>query len=243
MTKLNQVIAVEKGVKSRDHSEVSALYKLAQKPELFNGANRVFRKKSEEGEDYPPDRKKVSSRVNDLLSKLALSKTELFDVTAQKDFANCNAVADVVVEGKVLIEKAPVTYLLFLEKQLTDVHTFLSTLPTLDEAEDWTLDENSDLYKTNPVPTAKTKKIQRALVMYPATEQHPAQTQLITEDVIEGYWDSTKYSAAMPLPRKQELVQKAQLLLDAVKAAREAANSVDAPKKEVAKNIFEFLLK
>lgn len=45
MTKLNQVIAVEKGVKSRDHSEVSALYKLAQKPELFNGANRVFRKK------------------------------------------------------------------------------------------------------------------------------------------------------------------------------------------------------
>ncbi|MBT9547874.1 MAG: hypothetical protein IV090_20970 [Candidatus Sericytochromatia bacterium] len=242
MTKLNQIIAVEKGVKSRDHAEVSNLYKLIQKPELFNGITRTYRKKSEEGEDYPADRKKVAVRAQEALAKFAESKTELFDITAQKDYANCHAVANVVVDGVILLEKAPVTYLLFLEKQLNDLHTFVSSLPILDEAEDWSLDANSDLYKTQPVQTAKTKKVQRPLVMYPATTEHPAQTQLITEDIIEGYWDSIKYSAAVPLPKKQALVKRAQTLLDAVKKAREEANAVDAFKKEVGKKLFDYLL-
>lgn len=41
----------------------------------------------------------------------------MFDVVATQDFANCQAKADVMVEGRVLIKDAPVTHLLFLEKQ------------------------------------------------------------------------------------------------------------------------------
>lgn len=243
MTKLNQVIAIEKGVKSRDHSETSEQYKLAQKPNLFNGLSRTYRRSSEEGVEYPAERSRVAVRANDLLAKVASSKTELFDVTAQKDFANCKALADVVVGGVTVVKQAPVSFLLFLEKQLTDMQTFISTLPVLDEAEDWTHDENSGLYKTQPTATAKTKKIQRPLVMYHATTEHPAQTQLITEDVIEGFWDSVKFSAALPLPRRTELVKRTQALLDAVKEARESANAADAPPVSIGKDLFDFLLK
>src|SRR6266403_1626085 len=89
MGKLNQVIAIEKGVKSRVQSEVTELYKIAQKPELFSGFVKSYTKKDDEGEDFPPERKKVQFRVDDLLRKAQRSMTELMEVTARKDWTNC----------------------------------------------------------------------------------------------------------------------------------------------------------
>jgi hypothetical protein len=85
------------------------------------------------------------------------------DITATKDYANCHASADVVLDGQVLIQSAPATYLLFLEKQLSDLHTFVDKMPTLDETDDWTRDENSTLFKTAAIPTQRTKKVQKPL--------------------------------------------------------------------------------
>ena len=52
--KLNQVIAVEKGIKAKAHSEVTELHKLCQKPELFNGFAKVYQKIDDGGEDMRP---------------------------------------------------------------------------------------------------------------------------------------------------------------------------------------------
>lgn len=49
----------------------------------------------------------------------------LFDVTATKDWANCEARADVTVDGWVLVSAVPVSCLLFLEKRLTDIYAFV----------------------------------------------------------------------------------------------------------------------
>jgi hypothetical protein len=57
--KLNQIVAVEKGVKSRVYGEITEMHKASQKPDLFNGFVKTYRKKDEEGEDYPQERKKV----------------------------------------------------------------------------------------------------------------------------------------------------------------------------------------
>jgi len=38
----------------------------------------------------------------------------------------------------------PATYLLFLEKQLTDLHTLVSKLPVLDASETWVFDQAAD---------------------------------------------------------------------------------------------------
>lgn len=240
--KLNQILAVEKGVKTRVYSVVTDLNKAAQKPALFNGFNKVYSPKDAEGEKLPSENQKVQLKVDGLLAQAARGITEYLDTTATKDFANCSARADVVVKGKVLIKDAPVTFLLALEKQFVDLQKFVSNLPVLDENEDWSKDANSDLYKTNPISTHRTKKTQKAIVLYDATPQHPAQTQLITDDIIAGYWEATKFSGAMPLPQRVKLLEKIEELSNAVKAAREEGNMVEAPPVSVGQALFDYLL-
>jgi hypothetical protein len=243
MPKLNQVIAVEKGVKSRVYGEVSELHKASQKPDLFSGFVKTYRKKDEEGEDYPPEQKKVQMTVGDALGRISKGLTEMFDVTAAKDWANCTAAADVKVDGVgTILEHVPVPYLLFLEKQLTDLHTFIDKLPVLDEADEWLADENTGLFKTKATATHRTKKIQKPIVLYDATKEHPAQTQILTEDVVVGYWDTVKHSGALPAPRKRQLLERVEKLAVAVKFAREEANSAEAPAVNVGSVIFGYLL-
>lgn len=239
--KLNQIIAIEKGVKSRAYGELTTLHKDSQKAESFNGFVKNYRKKDEDGEDFPPERKRVQLVGAEVLKQVTRIQTELFDVEATKDWGNCVAKADVVVDGQVLIKDAPATYLLFLEKQLSDLRAFIEKLPTLDESDEWTSDPNSNLYRTERTSTHKTKKVQRPIVLYEATKEHPAQTQLISEDQIVGWWDTVKHSGALPLPRKQQLMDRVDRLTRAVKVAREAANDTVIPEKKVGEAFFGYL--
>ena len=50
MAKLNQIIAVEKGVKSRSFQELTEAHHALQKPTLLSGISRTYRPKDEEGE-------------------------------------------------------------------------------------------------------------------------------------------------------------------------------------------------
>lgn len=242
MPKLNQIVAIEKSVKSRIYGEITEMHKLSQKPDLFSGFSKQYRKKDEEGEDYPPEQKRVQILADEQLASAAKLLTELFDVTATKDWANCRAVADVEIDGQVLLGGAPVPFLLFLEKQISDLHSFVDKLPTLDEAEDWNKHDGASFFKTAPIATHRTKKVQKPIVLYDATKEHPAQTQLITEDVVVGYWDTVKHSGALPAPRKKELMSKIEKLSQAVKFAREKANAADAEMISVGKPIFDYLL-
>jgi hypothetical protein len=227
MAKLNQIIAIEKGIKSRVYGEIGELHKAVQKADLFNGFQKTYQSKEDGGETLPAERKRVQFVVPDVLHSVERMSTEWFDVTARKDWTNCRAAADVTIDGEILLEDVPITFLLFLEKQVTDLRTFVSCLPVLDEGEDWTKDENSGLYKTVPIQTHRTRKVQRPIVLYDATPEHPAQTQIITEDVIAGFWNQVKQSGAMPKPAKEALADRVEKLLQAVKQAREAANSMD----------------
>lgn len=224
-TKLCQVLAIEKGVKSRVNGAITKLYHAAQKPVLFSGLTKSYEPLDEDGLCYPPESQKVQVRAGDILKTTKVVIKELFDVTAQKDFANCHAKADVKVCGKVLLEQAPVTYLLFLEKQLTDLKTLVAKLPILDASEDWHWDAAAGLFKSTAVKSTRTQKVQKPIVLYQATENHPAQTQLISEDVVVGHWTTTKHSAAMPIDDRVELLERIEKVLKAVKFAREEANA------------------
>jgi hypothetical protein len=243
MAKLNQIIAVEKGIKSKVYSDLTDMNKLIQKGGLFNGLVKKYEKKDEEGEDLPSEKQKVQYTVDEVLRNVERSLSELMTVTARKDFTNTEAKADVKVGDKVLVAGAPVSFLLFLEKTLTDVRTFVGNLPILDESENWTFDDKAGLFVTDVVKTHRTKKTQKPIVLYPATVEHPAQTQLITEDVIAGFWAQVKQSGAIPKTRKAEIAEKVEVLLRAVKEAREAANvQEEAKSPEVGAVVFDFIL-
>lgn len=241
-TKLNQVIAIEKGVKTRVNRELGDIYHRAQKEGPFQGFSKVYVPKDDDGEAAPPSAQRVQEKAERMLTRVAEILEELIDVTAQKDFANTDAVADIEIDGGIIISAVPATHLLFLDKQLTDMHTFISKLPTLDPAEEWTRDETREMYVTEPVRTARTKKTQRGLVLHPPTKEHPAQTQLITEDVYVGDWLLTKHSGALAEARKRDLLRRVEAVQRAVKFAREKANTTQAPPCPVASQILSYII-
>lgn len=245
MGKLNQIIASEKSVKSKAHAAYSDLYKILQKPELFSGFVKTYEKKDEEGEDLPQEQKRVQYHVEEVLRSAERSFTEVIDIAARKDWTNSSpkARASVKVGDVVLIEDAPVTFLLSLEKTIGELRAFVAALPILDMADNWKRDANDGFYKTHPVSTHRTKKTQRALVLYPATPEHPAQTQLVTEDIIAGFWRQIKISGATPSARKAELLARVDALLVAIKSAREEANLADEVKvSDIGTKIFAYVL-
>ncbi len=243
MPTLNQLLAVEKGVKTKVYARITELHKATQKPALMNGFEKNYQCKDEDGEFYPPESQKVQYGHAEVSELVVEALVELFDVTATKDFANCHVKADVVVDGQVLLHDAPATYLLFLEKQLSDLHTFFQKMSELDPSSDWNLDVSTELYKTDPMQTQRTKKIQRPIVLYDATEHHPAQTQLITEDVVVGHWTTIKTSGAIPRPKKKAMLSRIEKLSAAVKYAREQANSAEVEQHKVGRTLLGYLFR
>jgi hypothetical protein len=241
MSKLNQIIAVVSGKKSKAAKEITEIYHNLQKTAMFEGISRVYQPVDEDGETCPPEHKNVQYKVKDAIKSARDVLTELLDITATQDYANCKAVADVRVDGAVILEKIPVTHLLYLEKQLTDVHTFVSKLPTLDPAEKWTYSAESDSYASDKHSTNKTKKVMKNHVLYEATVQHPAQVQSFTEDVKVGEWQTIKFSSAIPASEKNKMLERVQKLQEAVKFAREEANSTEVESVKIGKRIFDYV--
>jgi hypothetical protein len=241
MAKLNQIIAIEKGVKGQSLRDLTDAHQLLQKPAMLSGISRTYRPKDEEGEQFPAEATRVQVKAEEIIHKTVEVLTRLFDVTATKDWANTQAKADVVVDGAVLLAQVPATYLLFLEKQLVDIHTFVRKLPVLDASESWSFDNSSDAWATEPMQTTKTKKIPRNHVKAEATEHHPAQVEVYYEDVVVGYWRTVKFSGALPAVRVNELVERVEKLQQAVKFAREEANNIEVQDQKLGETVFQYL--
>lgn len=240
-TKLNQIIAVEKGVKASSQSELTKNYQLLQKSGMLLGLSRTYQPKDEEGEMLPPESTRVQLKAEEVLRRVSEVMTRLFDVTATKEWANGSAIADVVVDGRTIVADVPVTYLLFLEKRLVDVHTLIDHLPLLDSAEEWEFDETTDCYRTAPSKTIRTKKTPRNHVKAEATEHHPAQVEMYYEDVPVGTWTTVKFSGALPATRVNELRERVEKLQAAVQQAREKANEIEVTDQQIGKPIFDYL--
>jgi hypothetical protein len=241
MPVLHQVIAVEKGVKNRTNTAITELHRTSKTPALFEGLSRKYRVRAEGEETFPDENTIVQKNASEQVRTLKGLLTELIDTTAQKDFANTQAKASIKIGVTVLAADVPVSHLLFLEKQLNDMRTFLTDLPTLDPAVEWNKDPNGDNFRSGTITTHKTKKVQKPITMAPATDKHPAQTQMITDDATVGYWDTVKISGAMPIPRKRVLLERVETLMKAVKFAREEANGSEAPEKKIAAGMLDYL--
>ena len=204
MAKLNQIIAVANGKKTGTQKSLTDIYQKLGKSELFSGITRVYHPDDDGGETLPKETKMLQMKSSDAINEAKNALVELFDVTLTQDVANTQAKSDVVVDGNTILSNVPVTYLLFLEKQITDIGTFVSKLPTLDPAEQWVFDPNTDSYRTDPTVTNRTKKVLRNHVKAEATDKHPAQVEVYSEDVKVGEWSTIKFSGAIPSKEKNE---------------------------------------
>jgi hypothetical protein len=245
VAKLNQIIAVLNGNTGRKtvcQKAVTAVYQTLQKTASFVGLARAYRPLTEDGEKFPAENKIVAANVPDLLQQARAAWTVLFDTVATQDVANTLARADVVVDDVVIVSGVPVTHLMFLEKQLTDIHTALQAIPTLSDELQWQFSANSNCWETVPTDTAKVKKVEKPMILYEATKEHPAQVKITTDDIITGYWSTKHLCGAMPKQEKVKLLARILELLDGVRKAREQANEMQVTDVKFGDAIFDYVL-
>jgi len=241
--KLNQIIAISAGEKTRKHKILTDLYKSLDKRDLFEGFSKKYSPKDEEGERFPDETKQIQVNVQQAITEVINVCKNMFNIIASQDVGNCLAKADIKVDGNTVAAQVPVTHLLFLEKQLVDLNTFVQALPTLDPAETWTYDDKSLVFISNPKETTKTKKVPKVLVKAEATEKHPAQVETYYEDVPIGTWVTVKYSGTISTKEKLEILERIRSLDKAVKLAREEANSIEVETQDFGTKILSYIFK
>ncbi len=239
--KLNQVIAIANGVKSRAKKLITKHYQDLEKSAMLSGLSKTYEPIDEEGEKLPKEEKFIQLSVKDSIKEVSKMLKELIDIVGTQDVANCEAKTDIKVDEKVILKDVPVTHLLFLEKQLEDIFTFVNSFPTLDPAEKWAFSEEANCYQSEMKQTVRTKKVPKVIVKYEATEKHPAQTELIYEDIPVGYWNTIKFSGCIKKSDKDLLLDKIRKLQDAVKVGREEANGLEVKKVEYGKAIIDYI--
>ncbi len=242
MARLNQIIAVASGKKSEATKALGEVYHKLQVAGLFSGIARNYRPKDDDGDKLPPENKQVQFTVASALEAIKTSLKDCLDVIATQEYGNCSAAADVVVEGEVVLPQVPVTYLLFLEKQLLNVRNTFEKLPVLDPGKEWVQSPVANCWATKPVESTKSTKVPASQVLYEATKEHPAQVQAYSKDVLAGYWTTTEFSGAIQESEKASLIARVGALQNAVKQAREEANSVTVSNVKVADSLFDYLL-
>jgi len=240
---LAQLLAIAKQRRKDANDAVTAAYHLAQKPALFNGMIKTYQPRDEDGVQLPSESQKVQQTVPNLYAAVRKAMAALFDVDADIATTNTFAKADVKIGDTVLLTGVYVPHLLFLEKQLTDLHTFVSKVPTLDPSVDWKLNDQTGLWETDKVQTHRTQRVKEYKVVVQATDKFPAQVASDEKDQVVGYWDTTRLSGAVPVTYQRKMLARISELLQAVKAAREEANRqavASSPTSSILGYVFEF---
>lgn len=242
MTHLSQIVAVVKDKKERAAQARSAAEGKFGKPNIYLGISRTYTPHNDEdSERLPAESTQVQEKVGSIISDFQKHLVSLFDVVATNDVTNCTAKASIIVDGHVLLPDVPATYILFLEKQITELLSFAKKIPTLDSSEEWHHDTNRDIYATEPVETVRTKKNHHPFVLYEATKEHPAQVQILAEDIATGRWKTIKFSGALPAQNVNAIIDRLEKLQQAVKFAREEANRHEAVQQHVGHTVLSYI--
>lgn len=240
-SKLFQVVAAAAAKKNPFLKEKTELHRLLTNATLFEGMQRTYAPNDEEGEKQPPETKIVQQDAQKLLSQLVANSAAYYDLVLTQDVGNTLAKADVIVDGEVLIKDVPATHLLFLEQQVTDMITIIEKLPTLDSLVVWNKDSQTGGWRSNPVETNRTKKTNKPITLAPATEKHPAQVQMVTEDIVVGVWSAVRNSTLLSPTQRQACLDRAMKLKLAVIDARHRANTTEVENKTGSEKLLKYV--
>lgn len=248
MTKLHALLAVYenlKGQASKVRSELQGTFK--GKRSLFEGRRKTFTS-NDEANTAPvtEDQQEIQSTVKKELDWIQPYLARFYDVAYQIDVANTLATADIETEdGTVLVASVPATTLLQFEKRVQELREFIEAIPTLNPEKSFVPDQEKGdgFYKAREIVKTRTKKTKTALVLYPHSDKHPAQTQLIDEDVPIGTILEQEWSALLTPALKADLVDRAEILYRAVTRARSKANEqeIDVKDKKIGKKLLDFV--
>lgn len=244
MSALHEIVAARTAKTKTLVDQLMVLVSRCRKHDLFNGFSKRYDPKEEEGTQYPTEGTLVRETTTGALEEAWRYLRPLLDLEAANDAGNRVAKSDVHLPGAstCLCIDVPVTTLMSMEKWVSNLRDFVKVLPTLDMAFVWAWDERTGMYVSPEKERFKTIKKQRVLIKYEATKDHPAQTEVISVDVLEGSWHTKNFSATMAPHTKKLLLERVDDLAVAIRQARERANTIkiDAP-PEYADELLNFV--
>jgi hypothetical protein len=240
---LGQVVGIEADVRKSAMRRLTDAYHALDKPALLEGQLGEYTPAAEEGLQLEPEYQRVQATVEEMIEATKETLAKLFDVTAARDFTNSSgtAHADVVIGDLVLVEKAPMPYLLWLTRKLDELEAFATRMPRLSAGTEWELEEARGVWKSKPVVTIRQIQEQKALTLTPTTDKHPGQATVIQETVAAGRWSRVKFSGAVPVSRREEILRRIAALKAAVQAARDEAKRVEAVEPVVGARILSYI--
>lgn len=249
MGKLHQHLAVESDLKSgEDKIRRECIKTFTDKTSHFDGLSQIFNPIEENTTRIVEDEKHIVDTVVDKLEYTQKAIVKLLDFNYQKEKANTVAKADIIVEDEdgnetTIKQDVPATMLLNLESRLKDVRTIYNAIPTCDPNKRWVKDASEqNIYITEkPETRQRTKKTAKVVVKYEATKEHPAQTEMIGEDVPTGTLEITHKSGRLTPATKSKLLDRIDTLIRGVKKARQRANDVELESVKIGKELFNYI--
>jgi hypothetical protein len=252
-TKQHQILAVEPTRKAAADTQLDdCTNTFSKKGTLFNGQIRTLTMFDSSPEkmaineaiirkdaiDTP-----VQNTVPDNLNYMAGVVGSWVDVVFTKEMTNQIAVADVVIDGKVIVQKAPATFLLFLENNLKKVRGLYEALPTLAPGIEWApaTDKGRNIFKSPAVSTLKTEKIVEMIRQEQRSDKFPDTFVEKSKDVPVGEYKATQFSAMISVADKAEILARFDRFLMAVKDARMRANDVQATLGKCSTDLFAYI--
>ncbi len=238
----NQINALVHGRKSEIEKYVTEAYKTLQHQHLFNGRTRVYEPDNDDGEKLPAETQTVQKTVVQITKDAVAKWTDLWNCVLTQDVGNQNARADIEIDGVIICPQVPVTNLLFMLKQLDNVHAFVNHMPTPDPAEDWSYDSAIGILRLKtPKETIRTVKKPASFEKSPATDKHPAQVEFYYADERVGVWKQLLYCSGIQMDRKIDILGRIAKMKDAVKLALERANTIVVEKQSIGEKIFGYV--
>ena len=217
-----------------------------KKRHLFEEKRKTFLASEEGAAPVVEEQSDIQSTIVGELQWIAGIWAKAIDVSFQVAEGNTLARADVILDnGTVLLSNVPATALLELEKRAGEMQDLLTAIPTLDPAKGFRADEarGAGIYKARDVSKARTKKIEDFVVVVPATPEHPAQVAKVNKDVVTGSIAEQEWSALITPADKARLLDRAEELRRAVKAALHRANAIELSSLPTCgKRLFDYVL-
>ena len=238
-------MAVEADLEGKAKVVITEASKVFSKsPNLFNGSVKTYKPFVEDGIEYPSEHQAMATTVPAKLKYVGESIAAWFDVLAQKETTNQIAKASVVVDGVTLIEEIPATLLLGLESRLKAIRAMYVEIPTLPMAIEWQQApaKGEGVWEAvHPEETFKTAKSMKSMVLYEATDHHPAQIDKWDETINVGKYTKRAWTGMISPAQKAEMLERLDKLIRAVKVARQRANNAEVVKINIGQKIIDFI--
>lgn len=246
--RLHEVLAVEADLEGTAKKVIGeARTTFSKKHDHFLGHRkslRMFDEQRKHEEAGAEEHKELVTTVPDKLKYVQGKVVRWFDALLQKEATNQDARADLIVDGDVLIENVPATWLLGMETRLKLLREMYEDIPTRAPGVNWVPDEErgDGVFKGLHLETKdKTEKTIQHKVVVPATKEHPAQVERWSDNIKVGVFEVERWTSMISPAQKSGYLDRIDKLIRACKKARQRANQAEVRKLSVAKKLFGYI--